>query len=122
MFKQLSAIVRRPRALLMLGLFLVAAILLQPKVRAEEYLAPEVAFRFSASMVDARTAEVVYDIADGYYMYRDRFHFAAQGATLGTPVIPPGKVKYDENFQKEVETYHTVSRFAYRWTQQALFN
>lgn len=106
MFKQLSAIVRRPRALLMLGLFLMAAILLQPKVRAEEYLAPEVAFKFSASMVDARTAEVVYDIADGYYMYRDRFHFAAQGATLGTPVIPPGKVKYDENFQKEVETYH----------------
>ena len=106
MFKQLFAIVRRPRTALMLCLLLMSTMLLQPQARAEEYLAPEVAFRFSASMIDAKTAEVVYDIADGYYMYRDRFHFTAQGATLGTPVIPPGKVKYDENFQKEVETYH----------------
>ncbi|HEX8886344.1 MAG TPA: protein-disulfide reductase DsbD, partial [Noviherbaspirillum sp.] len=28
-----------------------------------------------------------------------------EGATLGEPVIPPGKVKFDETFQKDVETY-----------------
>jgi thiol:disulfide interchange protein DsbD len=49
---------------------------------------------------------VNYAIADGYYMYRERFHFTASGAKLGEPVIPPGKIKYDDTFQKNVETYH----------------
>ncbi|MBG7621851.1 protein-disulfide reductase DsbD [Herbaspirillum sp. AP02] len=73
---------------------------------AEDYLPPEQAFQLSARMVDAGTLELSYRIADGYYMYRDRFHFSAEGATLGEPQFPPGKRKYDDNFQKEVETYH----------------
>ncbi|AMP08167.1 thioredoxin family protein [Collimonas arenae] len=72
----------------------------------DDYLAPEVAFKFSARMVDAKTAEVSYAIADGYYMYRERFHFKAEGATLGEPQIPPGTVKFDQTFNKNVETYH----------------
>ena len=71
----------------------------------EEYLEPEVAFRFSSRMVDSKNIEVSYQIADGYYMYREQFAFRAEGATLGKPVIPPGKVKFDETFQKNVETY-----------------
>jgi thiol:disulfide interchange protein DsbD len=78
--------------------------------RAEDYLDPEVAFKFSARMADPQTIAVTYDIADGYYMYRERFKFAATGATLGAPQIPPGKVKFDETFQKKVETYrHSVT-------------
>ncbi|ONN68388.1 thiol:disulfide interchange protein [Herbaspirillum sp. VT-16-41] len=73
---------------------------------AEDYLPPEQAFQLSGRMVDAGTLELSYRIADGYYMYRDRFHFSAEGATLGEPQFPPGKRKYDDNFQKEVETYH----------------
>lgn len=72
---------------------------------ADDFLEPEKAFQFSAKMVDAKTAEVTYTIADGYYMYRERFAFKADGAALGTPAIPPGKVKFDETFQKNVETY-----------------
>lgn len=72
----------------------------------DDYLEPEAAFKFSARMVDPKTAEVTYAIADGYYMYRERFKFAVDGATLGEPAIPKGSVKYDETFQKEVETYH----------------
>ncbi|WP_395825980.1 protein-disulfide reductase DsbD [Collimonas sp.] len=72
----------------------------------DDYLAPEVAFKFSARMVDAKTAEVSYAIADGYYMYRERFHFKAEGATLGEPQIPAGTVKFDQTFNKNVETYH----------------
>ena len=87
-------------ALSLLTLFMSAA-------RAEEdYLAPEVAFKFSARMADPKTAEVTYAIADGYYMYRERFHFQAEGATLAEPQIPAGVVKYDKTFQKDVETYH----------------
>ncbi|MET2988347.1 protein-disulfide reductase DsbD [Herbaspirillum seropedicae] len=73
---------------------------------AEDYLPPEQAFQLSGRMVDAQTLELSYRIADGYYMYRDRFHFSAEGATLGEPQFPAGKRKYDENFQQEVETYH----------------
>ncbi|RJG08127.1 protein-disulfide reductase DsbD [Noviherbaspirillum cavernae] len=71
----------------------------------DDYLDPEAAFKFSAKMADARNIEITYAIADGYYMYRERFAFKAEGARLGEPVIPPGKVKFDETFQKDVETY-----------------
>jgi thioredoxin:protein disulfide reductase len=73
---------------------------------ADDFLDPELAFKFSARMVDAKTAEVTYAIADGYYMYRERFAFNGEGARLGTPVIPSGTIKFDETFQKNVETYH----------------
>lgn len=78
-----------------------------PALRAaEEFLDPAVAFKFSARMIDAKTAEVSYAIADGYYMYRDRFKFSADGAKLGAPAFPLGQVKFDQTFQKNIETYH----------------
>ena len=96
------------RRLLQACLTLFAALVLFAAGTAraeEEFLDPSLAFRFAARMADPKTVEVSYQIADGYYMYRERFGFKASGATLGTPQIPPGKVKYDETFQKEVETY-----------------
>lgn len=72
---------------------------------ADDFLDPAIAFRFEARMADPQTLEVRYQVAEGYYMYRERFAFRAAGAKLGTPEIPPGKVKYDETFQKDVETY-----------------
>jgi thiol:disulfide interchange protein DsbD len=72
----------------------------------DDFLPPEQAFQFSARMADPHTVVVSYAIADGYYMYRERFKFSAAGATLGELRIPPGKVKFDETFQKDVETYH----------------
>lgn len=73
-------------------------------VAADDFLAPEQAFRFSARMLDSATVEVDYQIADGYYLYRERLAFSADGATLGQPDIPRGKVKFDPNFDKDVET------------------
>ena len=74
----------------------------------DDFLPPEQAFRFAARQIDAHAIEVRFDVADGYYLYRDRFAFAAQpaGVKLGQPQFPPGKVKFDENFGKEMETYH----------------
>ncbi|MGO4479811.1 protein-disulfide reductase DsbD domain-containing protein, partial [Massilia sp. 2TAF26] len=80
--------------------------LLAPAYADDDFLPPEQAFKFSARMVDPHTAEVSYAIADGYYMYRERFKFTAAGARLGEPQVPPGKVKFDETFNKDVETYH----------------
>ncbi|MYM84219.1 protein-disulfide reductase DsbD [Duganella sp. FT50W] len=86
-------------------LLALIALLLQPAHAADEFLDPSEAFKFSARMVDGHTAQVTFQIADGYYMYRERFKFSAQGAKLGAPQIPPGTVHYDETFAKDVETY-----------------
>ena len=69
-------------------------------------LEPEQAFRFSARVLDASTIEVRYQIADGYYLYRERFAFAAEpaGVKLGAAQIPEGKKKKDEFFG-EVHTH-----------------
>ena len=91
-------------ALLMMALFGLRA------HAAEDYLDPDKAFHFSARMSDPQTIAVSYEIADGYYMYRERFKFSAVGATLGEAKIPAGKVKFDDTFKKNVETYrHTVT-------------
>ncbi|HSW23880.1 MAG TPA: protein-disulfide reductase DsbD [Burkholderiaceae bacterium] len=71
----------------------------------DQFLEPEKAFRFSARAADDRHVEVLFQITPGYYMYRERFSAAAPQATLGAVALPPGKVKYDETFQKDVETY-----------------
>ncbi|QOL50444.1 protein-disulfide reductase DsbD [Massilia litorea] len=94
------------RLLAALTLLFVSLVLLAAPGRAEDFLDPAVAFKFSARMEGERTAVVTYDIAPGYYMYRERFTFTATGAKLGGPQIPPGKVKYDQTFEKNVETYH----------------
>jgi len=98
------------QAWLFAALSLFAFLLAGPARADEEFLDPHVAFKFSARIVDGQTIAVSYAIADGYYMYRERFAFKADGATLGTPQIPPGKIKYDETFAKDVETYrHSVT-------------
>lgn len=87
-------------------LLLACSMLFGASARAEEdYLEPEVAFRFSARMLDPQTLAVTYEIADGYYMYRERFKFKADSATLGEATFPKGKIKFDDTFQKDVETY-----------------
>src|SRR6187455_2942534 len=88
---------------------LLAVIALQPARAAEDqFLEPDKAFQFSAKAHDARSVEVTFAIAPGYYLYREQFKFAAAGATLGAPAIPAGKVKFDETFQKNVETYRNA--------------
>jgi len=100
---------------------LLAALLLLTGLRLahaeEDFLDPEVAFKLTARAVDERTVEVTYTIAPGYYLYREQFKFAANGATLGEPALPAGKTKFDETFQKTVETYRDVVRIAIPVTQ-----
>jgi thiol:disulfide interchange protein DsbD len=73
---------------------------------ADDFLDPAVAFRFSASEQPGEVL-VHYKIADGYYMYRERFAFATRSgtATIGDPQLPAGHVKFDQTFAKNVETY-----------------
>jgi thiol:disulfide interchange protein DsbD len=76
-------------------------------VAGDDFLPPEEAFRFEARALDARTVEIGFTVADGYYLYREQFAFKADGdaVTLGPAQIPPGKIKYDDTFEKDVETH-----------------
>ena len=71
-------------------------------------LSPLLAFKPAVRALDGRTIEVRFEIADGYYLYRDKFRFAAEPASveLGAPVLPKGKEKDDDNFGR-VEVYYT---------------
>jgi thiol:disulfide interchange protein DsbD len=73
---------------------------------AQDPLPPEKAFRFSARPLDARTVEARFMIAEGYYLYRDKIHFAIEpaGARLAVPPLPDGTVKEDQFFGR-IETY-----------------
>ena len=102
-----------PLRWLLSALLAFAAVLASHGARAaDDFLDPEVAFKGSARAVDERSVEVTFDVAPGYYLYREQFKFAAAGATLGTAVVPPGKVKFDETFQKNVETHRGMVRIA----------
>ena len=92
---------------LLTGLFMLV---LPAAWAADDFLPPEQAFKVSAQMVAADRIEVLVRIAPGYYAYREPLRFTAQGAELGAPEIPQGKVKFDENFQKNVETYRNDLR------------
>ena len=71
---------------------------------ADEPLPAEEAFRASARLIDNQQVEIRFQVADGYYLYRHRFKFAADGISFGEPALPPGKPKKDDAFG-EVEIY-----------------
>ncbi|WP_374241426.1 protein-disulfide reductase DsbD [Zoogloea sp.] len=71
---------------------------------ADEPLPAEEAFRASARLIDNQQIEIRFQVADGYYLYRHRFKFAADGISFGEPALPPGKPKKDDAFG-EVEIY-----------------
>ena len=99
---------------MLLGLFLHGF------AHAQDLLPPEVAFKFSAQAMDASTIEVRYKIADGYYMYRNKFKFAAEpeSVKLGDAQFPPGDIHNDEFFGK-VETYRKEVRILLPFARDA---
>ena len=80
----------------------------------DEFLDPDVAFVLRAAAAGPGAIEARWDIADGYYLYRDRFRFRASdgsGASLGDAGFPKGKMKDDEYFGPMEVYYHTVAAF-----------
>lgn len=93
----------------LLGLAAPASAQSLPGLGSNELLDPEKAFRISARALDERNVEVEFKIADGYYMYRDRFSFATEaGKPLGEVQIPPGTPKQDQFFGKTETFRHLV--------------
>lgn len=86
------------------------------------YLDPEKAFVMRAEMSGTDVVVLNFDIAPGYYMYRDRFSFTVASSDiksadiksadiksgdikLGNAVFPAGQIKFDKTFNQEMELY-----------------
>ncbi|HEY5896836.1 MAG TPA: protein-disulfide reductase DsbD domain-containing protein, partial [Burkholderiales bacterium] len=86
---------------------LLGAFVFWQLAQGQDLLEPEKAFRFSARTLDANAVEVQFAIAQGYYLYRERFRFSAEGnpaVRLGQAELPRGIAHKDEFFGA-VETY-----------------
>lgn len=77
----------------------------------DELLPVEQAFAVSAEAPKAESVQLNWQVAEGYYLYRDKLKFVSNtdGIRLGLPVLPAGKVKHDEFFG-DVETYRGTIR------------
>ncbi|MFN7552589.1 MAG: protein-disulfide reductase DsbD [Pseudomonadota bacterium] len=77
---------------------------------ADGLLPVEDAFRLSATMEQRDRVAIRFEIADGYYLYRERISARAEGAGVvaGALSMQPGERKVDEFFG-EVEVYHDAA-------------
>jgi len=74
----------------------------------DDFLPPDVAFRVGAEATAADRIEVTFQIADGYYLYRNKLRFQAPedvAAGLGNASLPTGESHTDEYFGTQ-EVYH----------------
>lgn len=105
----MDLIVRRTMLSLSLFFVLLLSSVLPAAARASDLLPPEQAFAVRAAR-DASDVLLQFQIADDYYLYRQRFEFRIFPADKnGSPEVllvnlPAGKVKEDEFFGK-VEIY-----------------
>lgn len=78
-------------------------------INPEDLLRPEQAFKVSAHAVSDNEIIVTFDIAEDYYLYRNKMEFVSQNPEikLGEAALPAGKAKHDEFFG-EVFIYRNV--------------
>ena len=85
----------------------LALLLFGASAQAADLLPPSLAFKPTASAADGQTVVVRFEIAKGYYLYRDKFRFSVEPASvaLGAPTLPKGEPKVDDTFGA-VEVYY----------------
>lgn len=78
---------------------------------ADDFLDVDAAFRLQPQAADGRVV-LAFDIAPGYYLYRERFAFQPQGdGPLPTDIrYPRGEIKHDPNFDQKMEVFHQAVR------------
>jgi len=103
---------------LLLGLAVLGGLWAAPAL-ADDFLAPEQAFAFSAKAVDAYTVRLHWDIAPGYHLYRERIGVQsdAPAAKWEPLMLPAGKDEFDANFNKTVAVYRQALDVDMRLTQ-----
>ena len=75
-------------------------------VDSEDLLPADQAFQFTSKVEKADRLVLSWNIANGYYLYRNKFKFVSltPGIKVGEQTFPPGHTKHD-NFFGEVEVF-----------------
>ena len=96
------------RRILYLVLGAMATLLTAGAGMAADFLPPEKAFALTAKALDASKLELKWQVADGYYLYRERLRVHANPTDVKTVDLdtPTAESKFDPNFNKNMEVYH----------------
>ena len=80
------------------------------EVEQPEFLDPEDAFAVSVKAVSRNVINVHWQVAEGYYLYKDKFKFSLQGddITITEVKLPEGKLKNDPDFGDVWVNYHDI--------------
>ncbi len=75
----------------------------------DDFLPPDEAFRFAASMLRPDAVALTWIIAEDYYLYKDRIQVSSTSPNvqIGKPLLPEGKQKHDEFFG-DVEVFYEI--------------
>jgi thiol:disulfide interchange protein DsbD len=77
-----------------------------PNGAGDDQLPVDLAFTMNARFDKPNELTVAWQVAPGYYLYRDKLTFAVDGRVeLGAPSSPPGVAHRDDNFG-DVEVYY----------------
>ncbi len=91
------------------SLFLKLSVLLclAGAAHATDFLPADAAFKLQPRVEQGRVV-FGFDIAHGYYLYRERMHIEPMDANvkLGAVEFPKGQIKHDPNFDQDMEVYH----------------
>ncbi len=80
---------------------LLLLLCLSPLTQSAEFLDPMLAFKPTAKALDGETVEVRFEIAKGYYLYKNKVRFAlknASGVMIKEVKLPSGEMKNDPYF------------------------
>ncbi len=77
------------------------ALWVAPAEAARDIKRAEEVFLYEAR-TDGNALIIDWQIEDGYYLYRDKMSFRADGVEFGTPVWPVGEIHADEFFGEQV--------------------
>lgn len=88
-----------------LGLLFVLTSLAAHAVDESDLLPPDQAFPLKVTLSATQQVVLDFDTHLGYYLYRDRFSFAADGVPIKPDQMPPGELKNDPTFGV-VTVYH----------------
>ena len=71
------------------------------------FLAPDHAFGFDVAVRDTHTLQASFNVAPGYYLYRDRIRFSIKDGAAGITAVrfPKGEMEDDPNFGY-MEVFH----------------
>ncbi|MDE2595039.1 MAG: protein-disulfide reductase DsbD, partial [Burkholderiales bacterium] len=78
---------------------------------AQQFLPAEQAFSADVAGSGPQQLDVRLSVAPGTYLYRERLAAQLTPGPGGSPIalswsVPPGQIKHDPNFDKDVEVYH----------------